>query len=267
MLLYGAIILVLLLFLCMIPERRVKVGIASMMRKPKNIEIWLDHHRSMGISRFYIRLEDTPELVDFLKNQPDVVLTEGTSDGSDEYHRSFTRQNNHVDNSLKISDMDWLIHIDSDELLRGDLNEISNLPTTVRTIYMKNKEAVYAKIPNDGDICFQAKRFRNCLEENSGCVSYVNGKGGGRVDNDVSCNGVHRFKSTFGEEQEREMSSLSVEHYESCDFGQYKSKFKHLAQNTQTDAPFPYYKESIEAARSNDDEKLRAVFEKYRVEK
>lgn len=241
-----------------------KVGIVSMMRNPKNVDIWLDYHRSIGVSKFYIRLEDTSELVNFLKNQTDVVLTQGVSEGTDEYNSIQIRQCTHVDNSLRFRDVDWLIHIDSDELLKGDLKELSDLPVTIRTFRMKNKEAVYAKVPMDGDVCFQAKRFRECSDANSGCISYGNGKGGGRAASDVSCHGPHRFKSAQG--QEREVS-LYVEHYESCDFEQYKSKFKQLAQNAQTSTvPFPYYRESIDAARSDDDEKLKDVFRKYRVE-
>jgi hypothetical protein len=49
-----------------------KIAIASCVKNPKNIETWLDLHRDLGISRFYIRLEDTPDLVDYLKSQPDV---------------------------------------------------------------------------------------------------------------------------------------------------------------------------------------------------
>ena len=37
-------------------------GIVSMIKKPKNIETWLEKNRAFGIKKFYIRLEETPEL-------------------------------------------------------------------------------------------------------------------------------------------------------------------------------------------------------------
>jgi len=36
------------------------IAIVSMMYKPKNVESWLEIHRNLGISHFYIRLENTP---------------------------------------------------------------------------------------------------------------------------------------------------------------------------------------------------------------
>jgi hypothetical protein len=248
-----------------------QIAIVSMMKKPKNIDTWLDYHRYMGIRHFYIRLEDTEELIDFLKSQPDVTLEIGSSTNVNEYEDIQRRQFSTVTSALKEmsrkDDIDWLIHIDSDELLQGNLSEIEKLPKNVRTFYMKNYEAVYKNVPEAKDSCFEAKEFRDCSTPGSGCVAYANGKGGGRVESDVQCYGPHRFKSTQDKAEER-LVNVKVLHFESCDFELYKQKFMRLSKKAKLDTiPFPYYIESIKAAQTNDDDKLRQVFAKYRVKK
>ena len=237
-----------------------RVAIVSCIKNPKNIETWLKLHRDMGISRFYIRLEDTPELVDYLRSQSDVRLTVGDSNSVDEYSDLMSRQSEMVDTSIglcKKDGIDWLIHIDCDEVLNGNLGEIKNLSSDVGTFWMQNYEAKYNKIPSESDNCFKSSKFINC---HSGlCASYANGKGGGRVDVSES-NGPHRFKSNL---KEVKLKSLIVRHYESCDFNQYIAKYKRLANSDVSSIPFPYYKESILA--EGDVSKLSEIYKKYRV--
>ena len=246
-----------------------KIAIVSMMKKPKNLDTWLDYHRYMGIRHFYIRLEDTEELIDFLRNQPDVTLEIGQSTNVNEYEdiqrRQFSTVTNALNGLIPRDDIDWLIHIDSDELLQGNLSEIEKLPDNVRTFYMKNYEAVYKNIPEAKDSCFEAKEFRDCSSPDSGCVAYANGKGGGRADPDVKCYGPHRFRSDKKNADEK-LVNVKVLHFESCDFELYKQKFMRLSKKAKLDSiPFPYYIESIKAAQSNSDDKLKQVFAKYRV--
>jgi len=242
-----------------------------MMKDPKNVDEWLRHHRGMGVSRFYIRLEETPELESFLQSQEDVVLTVGKSSGVNEYEEIQVRQRQMVDAALDAAsgDMGWMIHIDSDELLAGDLNEIRTLPQTVRTFWMMNVEAVYDGVPHATDSCFQAATFRECNQEGAECKSYANGKGGGRVAKDVRSHGPHRFRSDLADD-ETLLQGVVVQHYESCDYEQYKKKYKRLAvTDTTQDIPFSYYNESIdaakEAAETGDENRLRCVYEKHRT--
>ena len=73
------------------------------------------------------------------------------------------------------------------------------------------------------------------------------------------------MKST-NEKDSIKLKDLEVEHYESCDFDIYKDKFKGLSvQDKNNNIPFSYYNESIEAAKENDDNKLREIYSKYRV--
>ena len=89
-----------------------KVAIISVMYKPKNVETWLKLHRSLGISHFYIRLEDTPELVEYLGSQPDVTLQVGTSDASNQYTSIMDRQLKMANEALELckkNDIDFTI--------------------------------------------------------------------------------------------------------------------------------------------------------------
>jgi len=243
-----------------------KIGIVSMMKNPKNIETWFERHRKMGIARFYIRLEDTPDLVDYFKAQPDVVLDISKSNGLNEYTEKQHRQGKMVDDALKNArndGIDWLIHIDSDEIVTGNLEEIRNLPETTRTFWMQNIEALYSHVPTKDDNCFIAKKLNNC--ENESCAAYANGKSGGRTTPDVSSFGCHRMQSSLKDDDAPKVNLL-VEHYESCDFEQYKEKYIGLSkEDTDNNIPFQYYKDSINAAKKGDDKELIDVYTKYRV--
>jgi len=259
------LILLLLFFKCNSKFSKIKkskVAIISVMYKPKSINVWLDMHRNLGISHFYIRLEDTPELVEYLEQQPDVTLQVGTSSASNQYTSIMDRQLKMANEALELckqDGMDFLIQIDCDEILEGDLNEITDLPENVETFWMQNHEAVYEGIPSSQDICFKAKFYKNCEKEN--CVSYVNGKGGGRVCDTVVSNGCHRFK---GNGREVKLKNLIVKHYESCDFEQYIKKYQRYQKGVKlNDIPFPYYRESILA--KDNISLLTNIYKKYRT--
>jgi len=265
-------IILLLLFLLLLLRNKKKssfskdqrIAIISVMYKPKNIESWLKIHRDLGISHFYIRLEDTPDLVNFLSSQPDVTLEVGTSNASNQYNSIMDRQLKMANDALilcKESGISFLIQIDCDEILEGDLNEIRNLPESVDTFWMQNFEAVYASIPTSEDNCFEAKYFKDCGKSDSGCVSYINGKGGCRVTNNTESDGCHRFK---GKKKEVKLKNMIVKHFESCDFEQYIKKYQRYQKGVVLkDIPFPYYRESILA--KDDTSKLKDIFTKYRV--
>jgi hypothetical protein len=240
------------------PVRR--VAIVACIKDPKNIETWFKLHRDLGISRFYVRLEETPDLVEYFQAQPDVYLQMGDSAGPNPYTDLMTRQAAMIDLALELAKkdgIDWLIHIDCDEVLEGNLDEVRSLPRTVGTFWMQNHEAVYNNIPTSKDNCFKAAKFKDCSTD--GCASYANGKGGGRVGVAQS-NGPHRFKS---DRKEVKLRSLIVKHFESCDFDQYIAKYKRLANSDTSTIPFDYYKDSILA--NGDPSKLAEVYKRYRV--
>lgn len=247
------------------------VAIVSMMKDPKNMDVWLDRHRKIGIQHFFIRLEDSPEAASHLQSQSDVTVQIGLSTGINEYDNKQVRQDTWVNEALKLCakshpSLGWMIHIDSDEIAVGDLTQLQQLSDRVRTVWFQNVEARFRDIPNVEESCFEAARFVNCAEEPGECAAYGNGKSAGRIASDVSAHGPHRFKSSRSGDTEQKVDTILVEHYESCDFDMYKKKFKGLAvQDKKMNIPFSYYNESIEAAKSGSDADLEAVYRKYRV--
>ena len=63
---------------------------------------------------------------------------------------------------------------------------------------------------------------------------------------------------------------MRVLHYESCDYDLYKEKYIRLSkQDTKQDIPFPYYNESINAAKimaeDGNENMMKCIFKKYRT--
>jgi len=180
-------------------EESVKIGAVTMMKDPKNLETWLQMNRKAGISHFYIRLEESPDVLPFLQEQEDVTIVKGKSSGVNEYNEIQTRQDLMVNDFLEQAQTDgnqiqWIIHMDADELIEGDLDEIRQQPENVHTFWMQNEEAKFDKIPRKQDNCFVASKFYDCAERPDKCVSYGNGKSGARVCKETSANGPHRCK-------------------------------------------------------------------------
>jgi hypothetical protein len=245
-----------------VPRRIPRCAIAGLMRRPIDLPLWLSYHRKLGVSRFYIRLEDSPGWTDYLLQQPDVRLEVGSSDkNGNNYETLMERQLSFVNQALQRwapqDGVEWLFHLDADELLEGDLAAaLSSVPQNQTVGVLENYEAVYE---GDENSCFAAKTFLRC--KSSDCVSYVNGKPVARVLAGVQLAGPHNFSyqgsldaHTFPPEE------LRVLHFDSCTLGSWMEKFGHLAvQNRDNNIPFPYYRESIAAAK-----KAQSVYRAHR---
>lgn len=232
-----------------------RIAIANMMRKPIDLPLWLKHHRLMGVQLFFIRLEDSPGWEDFLKIQPDVVYELGESDPSgNNYLTQQHRQIDFVNRSLQLckqKNIDWLFHIDGDELLNGSFKFLETLPSHFKCLHFENAEALFDENEKH---CFSAKTFLRC-SLHAPCRSYANGKGAGRVTDNVSLVGCHHF--AYNDEYEGEhvynvpFDTLHVLHFDSCSIGTWIEKFYHMSKKSNSDIPFPYYKNSLELATKN----------------
>ena len=50
---------------------QVHIALVSMVKQPTNLPTWLRYHcHVLGVERFYIRLEDSPELAELLSRAP-----------------------------------------------------------------------------------------------------------------------------------------------------------------------------------------------------
>ncbi len=228
-----------------------KSGIALLMRKPIDLMLWLEHHRKIGIDKFYIRLEDSPGIAAFLKTQKDVWFEEAESDKENNYTTLQKRQIDFVNKILPMArkdGIDWLFHTDADELLEGSVRSVlSKIPPEKKVGKLKNAEAVYGE---EEATCFSSKKFIRC-DKGGPCTAYVNGKGCGRTVEGVFLAGPHDFGyNGEGGVYEIPFEDLHVLHFDSCTLGSWMEKFTHLSKNAKLDdIVFGYYKQSIEAAK------------------
>jgi len=234
------------------------IAFVSLIRNPIDLPLWLKYHRNMGIRRFFIRLEDSPSWEEYLKDMPDIVLEIGKSDNSgNNYSTLIERQVEFVNKTLKsaknMGDIEWLVHIDADELLHGDISVLANLPSQFKTVKFENAEAIFDKTKQD--TCFSAKEFLRC-GKNAPCKSYINGKPAGRIHSaGVSLAGPHDFAYNDKIDGEGEFQykmpfdTLHILHFEGCTFGAWVEKYFHLSKNDKAEMPFDYYKESIKTAK------------------
>ena len=225
------------------------VAIVSMMRKPTDLDLWLKYHRDLGIKRFFIRLEDTPGIADYLRSQPDITLETGSSDSGNNYNTLQTRQIEFVNKCIPIAKnmgIQWLFHIDSDELLNGSIKNLHDIDKNIKCLRIENAEAVF---DDNEQHCFSAKTFLKC-SIGAPCRSYVNGKGAGRIVDHISLAGPHHFayKNQFEGPHVLNLpiDTLHVLHFDSCSLGSWVEKFKHLSNSENI--PFPYYNKSISVA-------------------
>jgi hypothetical protein len=247
---------------CFIPNNPLKIAIASMIMKPVDLSIWLEHHRTIGIKLFFIRLEDTPELIDYLKKQNDVILEIGEIDkNGNNYLTQNYRQDELVNKSIQKCielNYDWIFHIDSDELLDGNFLFLHKLLANIKCLKLINAEAIYDE---DNKTCFSSSKFLKCIHGSS-CRSYANGKAGGRAEIGVQSFGPHTFSYNGNYDDNVTYNipfdNLHILHFDSCSFEKWVSKFKNYSINNKSDIPFVYYNESMSIVNDAFD-----VYKKY----
>ena len=233
-----------------------RIAIATLMRSPLELPYWMQRYRDQGVVGFFIRLEDSPNWVRYLQDQPDVFDLEiGQSQpGTSNYHSLMDRQQTYVDKVLHdlagAHDIDFVLHLDQDELLDGSLDVFDLMQQDIKTVHLENFEAVY-DVDSQSSACFEAVEFVRC--KHSKCRSYANGKGGGRPMNDVSFAGPHYFKyreqMTGAHHREIPPDVLRVLHFDSCTLGAFVSKFHHIGKKVDLkNIPFSAYPDAIRAS-------------------
>lgn len=255
------------------------VGIVSLVRDPRNIETWLQIHKNLGVRHFYICVEDSDEVFEYLDKLPYVTAKKSTEkdDGKNEYWTLMKRQGKWQEEAFWLARNDahgvnWLVFMDADEILWGKLSVIEALPEKVRTFRLNNHEAVYDKIPTLNDNCFEATFFIKCnssehkLSSGRSCVSYCNGKAGGRVAADVYPWGPHYMGSHIAGVGGPTLDGIIIRHYDSCTFSKWKEKMFHLSSiKGHKKLTFSYYRKSAAAIKSNNILKMYQVYKQYKV--
>lgn len=101
----------------------VRIGIACMTKKPTSFDRWLRWHReALGVERFYLRVEDTPDLEPLLTSAPWADLVDATFHTGTvrDWSGQTNRQGQHVDQAIGKALRDGLthlLHIDDDEMI------------------------------------------------------------------------------------------------------------------------------------------------------
>lgn len=214
----------------------IKVGIASLMKDPHQLDTWIDFHLQSKVSKVYIYWdseEDPPARSDprvhIQKVTPEFLTSSGFVDNPDWDNplRTNAKQDLAVNDALKKSEVDYMFHIDSDELLYTPDKDIpkvlrDNESSDVDTWRIENIELA----PDSAD-------YENCFTEGSkfrrhgkNFVAYGNGKGCGRVGH-VASHGPHYMRS-LREKAEGNLpfERIRVLHFVSCNLNEYLKKYQ-----------------------------------------
>jgi len=248
----------------------VALGIVTMTKKPFDLPTWLEyHHEKVGVRRFYIKVEDTPELAVLFATPPwDTLVVPVFDDHTQrDYFAQMDRQASHIAAMLpraRADGLTHLLHIDDDELLycaHGThvlYEELAAAPSSRPDCHLCNIEAL---LPHDA--CAspfrEATVFRHFPTR---YVSYTNGKSIGRLEEPtLRAHGPHHFRndSAAGGSQSTITFPIGPEiacvlHYESATYAKWHQKYLELAARHGADpdvyarVPFAFYRASMVAA-------------------
>jgi len=181
-----------------------ELGIVTMTKKPLDLATWLEYHHSrLRIRRFYIKVEDTPELAALFAQPPwdELVAPFFDNHTQRDYFAQMDRQSAHISAVLPLARADGLthlLHIDDDELLYCSMGvdallaQLAAAPHSRPDCHLCNIEAL---LP--GDACAspfrEAAVFRHFPTQ---YVSYTNGKSIGRLEEPtLRAHGPHHFRT------------------------------------------------------------------------
>jgi len=249
------------------------VAIVLLSRRPADLKSWLQYHLEyMGVKRVFMDVEDTPHFNEAwlslsvsLREKVEVwkantTFQPGDKRPADDYTTLQARQlvaMRRAKARSKELGIDWLLHIDDDELLYAPLHRpigqiLSSVPEGFDQAYIPNVEAVYDS--PDVKSCFTETPTVNMNRYTF--VSYANGKAAVRVsDDDAFPAGPHQWRTSRGLEvnsihldAETFGSPVWLVHFESCPFSRWEDKFRELGNTSPGKVkaiPFPFYRDSI----------------------
>ena len=266
--------------------QKVRLGIVSMTKRPADLEQWLAYHRRVvGVEKFFLQIEDTPELAALLLRPPWNGCVDATfvAKTHRDYFVQMDRQAVNVACAVeraKAHGIEWLLHVDDDEMLHcpagaGAMHAaLAALPPQCCDAHIKNLEAL-------APAASCSKPFEECVTfvaSTSKFASYTNGKSFGRVGAPgLRAHGPHHFRgdSLNGATRDLPPSIAVVLHYESVAYERWTTKFSELAARHGHDAkileklPFPFYRASLSAvgrlSTVSERDKAKAADDAFRV--
>jgi hypothetical protein len=251
------------------------IAICSMVRKPVNFDTWIDYHFSLGVDYIFLRVEDTPELAQIIDRYENVfVIFDENSSKRNNYWSQMNRQKQLIQHHLpKIQslEIDWLFHIDSDELICSVLNLkelLSNVSKDYDVVKIQNYEAVYDR-DNLENPFYQTNKFKVLNK-----LAYSNGKSAARVsslkliEQDTPVGKVFCPHGFEGKVANLNTKDIVILHFESPTFESWYEKFSNdcdIDDLIFEKIPFKFYKKSIEIIRSGDIKMARDFYNKWKV--
>lgn len=265
------------------PRRR--IGVVCSVKDPINLESWASHHRRIGVDVFYVYIDETsgkdvaareqcrkagirPFTYDLewaaLQNGKDV------DPGWDQPTTLVFKQRAVVNDALARASkegLEWLFHLDSDELLGVRNNDLrgalGTVPRKHETIYFENLELI-PETESSPDCLKDGSLFR---ADPRRFLHYANGKPAARVVPGVRFGGPHRFVSASGSEYRMPQEQMVVYHYVSCTLEEMEKKIRDMGRFRAFFGEVPFHRRNMEAAdvcarasRKECEESVRARF-------
>ena len=251
------------------------IAICSMVRKPVNFDSWLDYHFSLGVDYIFLRVEDTPELAQIIDRYENVyAIFDNSSSKRNNYWSQMNRQKQLIQHHLpKIQslEIDWLFHIDSDELICstfGVKELLDKISKEYSVVKIQNYEAVYDR-DNLENPFYQTNKFKVLNK-----LAYANGKSAARVsslkliEQDTPVGKVFCPHGFEGKVANLNVKDIVILHFESPTFESWYEKFSNdcdIDELSFEKIPFDFYKKSIEIIRSGDIKMARDFYNKCKV--
>ena len=245
--------------------RPVRIGVACMTKKPSNFDVWLrHHHHHVGAERFYLRVEDTPDLSQLLSRPPwdNIAKARFATKMVRDWHGQTRRQMSFVDDAIEDARADGMSHLlflDDDELLylpHGQttfVRIVERLPSQIVNVHALTLEALVPSIECDNPFT-SARAFKHKPADYSsyGSARHNAGKSLGVLRcKRLHCAGPHHFSKRRqvyeGPTQDSEKlfdwsetyvcpaSVACILHYESCTYARWLIKFGESAQRLRRD--------------------------------
>jgi hypothetical protein len=190
-----------------------KIGIGTTVKNPHQLNDWIKYHLSINFDKLYIVFDDETEHYNFnpeyvnndrvriFKNdnnwKNELLLLPDMKQYIEDKKEVMSRQIlnfTNIRNYAKQDGVDWLLHIDADELFYPEginLKDIFN--NMYDTIHFRN----YEMIP-------RSDNYNNCFKEgidfkvNSHIFNaYANGKSAVKVNSNARISGVHSFSGMY----------------------------------------------------------------------
>ena len=259
-------------------------AIVTTVRNPHKIEDWISYHLKIGFNKLYIILDDENENIEYKDDR--VVVFKNTKEWrnnlatggmlgmfSDKYDEEvMSRQILNfatVEESAKKDGINWLLHIDGDELFYPEdkpFSEIFNNDYAI--IHFDN----YEMLPDHDSYqnCFrEGHKFKTKGEK---YIAYSNGKSALNLTSDAIITGVHGFSGG----KLLDASDGKILHYPSCNFSEYLLKYKMLGKFGdkwwgKLEIPIKFHKESrdiINSCKNSEkecEEKIRKFYNEKNV--